>query len=74
MKFIENTCSIRTFVLYLEVYSMFPYENSVSLCLLTTCSFKRFISGNSDNSVETVIIIGNTCILWQDHVLKVFSG
>ena len=72
MNFSENTCSIRPFVLYLEVYSMFPYENSVSLCFLTTCSLKRFISGNSDNSVETVIIIGSACTPWENHVLNVF--
>ena len=35
---------------------MFPNENSVSLLVFTTCSLNRFISCNSDISVETVII------------------
>ena len=49
---------------------MFPYENSVSLWFLTTCSLKRFMSGNSDNSVETVLIIGGTCTPWQKPCSK----
>ena len=53
---------------------MFPHENSVSLCCITICSLRRFIDCNSDNSVQTVIIIGNTCSLWQNHVLNVFSS
>ena len=51
---------------------MFPNENSVSLRVLTTCSL-RFISCNSDISVETVIITGNTLVLWENHYLNVFS-
>ena len=51
---------------------MFPYETRASLCVLATCSLKRFISGNSDNSVQTVIIIGSTCVLLQNHALNVF--
>ena len=30
---------------------------------LSTCILTRFISCNSDNSVQTVIIIGSKCIL-----------
>ena len=52
---------------------MCPHENSVSLRCFTTCIVRRFIDCNSDNSVQTVIIIGNTCSLWQNHVLNVFS-
>ena len=51
---------------------MFPHENSVSLLVFTTCSLYRVISCNSDIIVETVIIIGNTFVLWEDHVLNVF--
>ena len=51
---------------------MFPHENSVSLLGFTTCSLKRFISCNSVNSVEAVIIIGTTCILCQNNILDVF--
>ena len=47
-------------------------KNSVSLRVLNTYSLKRFISCNSDNSVQTVIIIGNACISWQHHLLNVF--
>ena len=72
MIFIENTCFIRTFELNLAVYSMFPYKNSVSLRFLNTCNLKRFISCNRDNSMQAVIIIRNTCILRQQHVLNVF--
>ena len=35
-------------------------------------ALKCFISVDSDNSVQTVIIIGNTCILLGNHVLNVF--
>ena len=49
-----------------------PNENSVSLLVFTTCSLNRFISCNSDSSVETVIIIGNTFVLWENHYLNVF--
>ena len=49
------------------------HKNSVSLRVLNTYSLKRFISCNSDNSVQPVIIIGNACILWQHHLLNVFS-
>ena len=48
------------------------HKNSVSLRVLNTYSLKRFISCNSDNSVQTVIIIGNSCISWQHHLLNVF--
>ena len=34
-------------------------------------ALKRFISFKSDNSVHNVIIIGNKCFLWENHVLKV---
>ena len=51
-----------------------PYENSVSLRFCTTCSLKRFIRCNSDNSVQAVIINGNTCILRHNHVLNVLLG
>ena len=33
---------------------MFSHENSVSLRFFNTCSLKRFISCNGDNSVQTV--------------------
>ena len=72
MKFSEKICFIRTFALNLAVYSMFPYKNSVSLRFLHTCSLKRYISCNSDNSMQAVIIIRNACILRQQHVLNVF--
>ena len=52
---------------------MFPHDNSVSLHFYTTCSLKRLITCKSDYSVQTVIIIGNTCILWPNHVLNDFS-
>ena len=74
MKLIEKTYCIRTFALILEVKSMFPYENSVSLRFCTTCRLRRFISCNNDNSVQTVIINGNTCILRHKHVLNVLLG
>ena len=48
-----------------------PNENSVSLLVFTTCSLNRFISCNSDISVETVIITGNTFVLWENHYLNV---
>ena len=51
---------------------MFSNENSVSLRVFTTCSLNRVISCNSDISVETVIIIGNTFVLWENHYLNVF--
>ena len=72
VKFIEKTCFIHTFSLFLVGYLMFPYENSVCLRFFKTCSLKHFISSNSDNCVQTVIIIGNTYVLWQNHVLNVF--
>ena len=49
-----------------------PYENSVSLPFCTNCCFVRIIGCNNDNSVQTVIINGNTCILRHNHVLNVF--
>ena len=51
---------------------MFPHENGVSLRFYDTCSLKRAIGCNSDNWVETVKILRNTCILLQHHVLNVF--
>ena len=42
---------------------MFPHENSVRVPIFTTCSLKRFISFDSDNWVQTVIMIGNAFIL-----------
>ena len=63
MIFIEKTCFIRTFPLN---------ENSVSLRVFTTCSLKRCISCNSDISVETVIIIGNTFGPWENLYLNMF--
>ena len=51
---------------------MFSNENSVSLRVFTTCSLNRVISCNSDISVETVIITGNTFVLWENHYLNVF--
>ena len=47
-------------------------EISGSLRLFTACSVYRVISCNSDSSVEEVIIIGNTFVLWEDHGLNVF--
>ena len=47
-------------------------DNSVSLRVCTTYSLKRFISRNSDNCVRKVIMIGDTCIPSQNHVLNVF--
>ena len=51
---------------------MFPNENSVSLRCFNTCSLKRFISCNSDNCVQTVIVIGIKSIPCQNHFLSVF--
>ena len=42
---------------------MFPNENSISLRFFITCILKRFISCDTDNSVQADIIIGITCIL-----------
>ena len=74
MKFSDRTCIIDISALILVVYSIFPRENSVGVPVLNTCSLKRLIRCNSDNSVQTVIIIGNACILWQHHLLNVFLG
>ena len=41
------------------------HKNSVSLRVLNTYRLKRVISCNSDNRVQTDIIIRNTCILWK---------
>ena len=49
-----------------------PHENSVKLRVLNTCSLHRFISCNSENCVQAVRIIGNTCSLRQNHVLNEF--
>ena len=35
-------------------------------------ALKRFISCNSENSVQNVIFTGNTCFLGQNHVLNVY--
>ena len=51
---------------------MLPNENRVSLLVFTTYNLNRFISCNSDISVETVIITGNTLVLWENHYLNVF--
>ena len=72
MKVIEKTGFILTCALIVVVQSLCPNENNVTLRCFTTYSLKRFISCNSDNSVQTVIIIGNMCILWQHHVLSRF--
>ena len=53
---------------------MFPYENSVSLRFCITCSLRRLIRCNNDNSVQTDIINGRTCILRHNHVPNVFLG
>ena len=50
---------------------MFPNENGVSLLVFTTYSLNRFISCNSEISVETVIMIGTTFVLWENHYLNV---
>ena len=71
VKFIRKTCFIVTFTVILVVWSMLPDENSVSLRCFTTFNLKRDIRWNSDNSVQAVIIIGNTCILWQNNVLNI---
>ena len=74
LKFIEKTCFIPTFALILVAESSFPHENSVSLRCFTTYSLTGFISCNSDNSVQTVIIIGNMYSLWENHVVNMFLG
>ena len=51
---------------------MCPHENSVSLRVLNTCSLKRLIRFNSDNSVETDIFVGSTCSLRHTHFLNEF--
>ena len=33
---------------------------------------KRSFRCNSENSVQNVIFRGNTCFLWQNHVLNEF--
>ena len=33
---------------------------------------KRLKRCNSENSVQNVIFTGNTCFLWQNHVLNGF--
>ena len=42
-------------------------ENTGSLRFYTICCFTRFIRCMNDNSVEPEIIIGNTCLRWQNH-------
>ena len=52
------------FALILAGYSMFPNMNIVCLSSYKICSLKGLISCNSDNSLQTVIIIGHMYILW----------
>ena len=47
------------------------HKNRLISCLFTTWSLRGFISCNSDNCVQKVIIIGNTCILWHTAILHV---
>ena len=63
---------MRPFPLILVCYSIFPYKNSISIRFYKTCSLKRFISCNSDNSVQTVTIIGHTYILLSNHIVDMF--
>ena len=72
MNIIDKICIMCISALIVVVYSRYPCKNSISLRFYKTCILKRFISCNSDNSVETVLIIGNTYILWQNHVLNMF--
>ena len=65
MKILEKTCVIRTFAAILVVQSLCPHKNTVSLRFFDTCSVKRFIRCNSDNSVKRAIIIRNTFLQWQ---------
>ena len=52
---------------------MFPHDNSGLLrFFFPTLRLEQFISCNSDNSVHSDIMIGNTFILWNRHVLNVF--
>ena len=46
----------------------FLHDNTFSLPFFNICSLKCIVSSNTDNSVQTVIIIGTT---WQNHVLNV---
>ena len=71
VKFIEKTGFILTCALIVVAQSLFPHENNVTLRCFTTYSLKRFISYNSDNSVQIVIIMGNTCIPLQNNCLNV---
>ena len=50
---------------------MFPHENNCNLRMVTTSKLNRFLSCNSDNRVETVLIIGHTFMLWETHVVNV---
>ena len=70
MKFSENTCFIGSIAMIVEVWSMLSHENSVSLRFFHTCRLNRFISYNSDSSVETFMIIANTCAVWHHHGLN----
>ena len=56
--------------------SLFNVSHAISLNLRFSlhAALEHFISWKSDNSVQTVIVIGNTCSLWQNHVLSVFLG
>ena len=70
VKFFEKISFIGKFALILEGYSMFPNENRVILRFFTTCISKRYRSCNSEKSGETVIIIRNTFIRSETHVLS----
>ena len=50
---------------------MFPYKNSVKVLIFTTCSLRHVVSCNSDNWVQTVIMMGPTFILWDKHIVSV---
>ena len=69
---IEKPSIMRTFALTLIVKSIFFHENGLSLIVFKSSNLKCVICCNSENSVQTVIINGNMCILWQTYVLNVF--
>ena len=51
---------------------MFPHDNSGLLRFFPTLRLEQLISCNSDNSVQSDIMIGNTFILSNRHVQNVF--
>ena len=51
---------------------VFPMKIALVCDFALYVAYKRFISCNSDNSVQNVIFTGNTCFLWQNHVVNVF--